>query len=281
MPWKKIQWSDDAAAVTVRKNSGANIGTRPRLNFIEGSNITLAISDDAGSDEIDISITAAGYSHPSARQCTTGNWAWASITGKPSTYPPSAHENSHESGGSDVLEFDSLADGSTYKKFLNTERTKLSGIETGADVTDATNVNAAGAVMLSDASIAFDTLTEKTGNAGVNVETVNLKDGHINELKKLIFKDSTELTIASGVITVTQTRHNVDTEGNAGTDNLVTINGGEAGQMLILTTTDSARDVTLKHGTGNILISGGDYTLDSAYKMIILVYSGGYWMKVM
>ena len=239
MAWKKIQWSDDAAAVTVRKNSGSNIGTRPRLNFIEGSNITLAISDDAGGDEIDISISASGggvtdhgaltgladydhdqylrrnggntvtgnllpdatasyrdlgssaqkwddvyaqdvradrlhmggtldmndyliddvddiqaydangilfrnylaasllhvgyggfafyahtnasmnsnkitaladptsaqdaatkawcdanfnnYSHPSARQCTTGNWAWASITGKPSTYSPSAH----------------------------------------------------------------------------------------------------------------------------------------------------------------------------------------------
>lgn len=31
------------------------------------------------------------YSHPSARQCTTGYWAWAYISGKPGTYPPSAH----------------------------------------------------------------------------------------------------------------------------------------------------------------------------------------------
>lgn len=143
--WKKIQWSDDAGSVVVRKNSGANIGTRPRLNFIEGSNITLAISDDAGSDEIDISIASGGvtYTHPSARQCTTGNWAWASITGKPSTYPPSVHENSHESGGSDAIEFDSLADGGTYKKLLATERTKLAGIATGADIgvfEEATNI---------------------------------------------------------------------------------------------------------------------------------------------
>jgi len=49
-----------AAAIVVRKNSGTNIGTRPRLNFIEGSNVTLAISDDSGSDEIDISIAATG-----------------------------------------------------------------------------------------------------------------------------------------------------------------------------------------------------------------------------
>lgn len=31
------------------------------------------------------------YSHPSARQCTTGNWAWASISGKPSTFTPTSH----------------------------------------------------------------------------------------------------------------------------------------------------------------------------------------------
>ena len=30
---------------------------------------------------------------------------------------------------------DSLVDGATYKKYLNTERTKLTGVETGADVT--------------------------------------------------------------------------------------------------------------------------------------------------
>ena len=33
------------------------------------------------------------YSHPSDRQCTTGSWAWADITGKPSTYPPSSHNH--------------------------------------------------------------------------------------------------------------------------------------------------------------------------------------------
>lgn len=31
------------------------------------------------------------YSHPATRQCSTGDWAWGSISGKPSTYPPDAH----------------------------------------------------------------------------------------------------------------------------------------------------------------------------------------------
>jgi len=49
----------DAQPVAVSKNSGATVGTRSELNFIEGANITLTIADDAGNDEIDITITGA------------------------------------------------------------------------------------------------------------------------------------------------------------------------------------------------------------------------------
>ena len=47
--------------VAVDKNSsGTPVGTRPQLNFIEGSNITLTIADDAGNGEVDITIAASG-----------------------------------------------------------------------------------------------------------------------------------------------------------------------------------------------------------------------------
>jgi hypothetical protein len=46
--------------VTIRKNSGSDVGTRPRLNFIEGSNVTLTIADDVTDDEVDITIAASG-----------------------------------------------------------------------------------------------------------------------------------------------------------------------------------------------------------------------------
>lgn len=49
----------DAQKVTVRKNTGADVGTRKRLNLIEGANITLTITDDAGDGEVDITIAAA------------------------------------------------------------------------------------------------------------------------------------------------------------------------------------------------------------------------------
>jgi len=50
--------------------------------------------------------------------------------------------------------FDDLTDGTTNKAYTNTEKTKLSGIEALADVTDAANVDAAGATMNADTSLA-------------------------------------------------------------------------------------------------------------------------------
>ena len=54
----------------------------------------------------------------------------------------------------DAFDQDNMVDGATNKNYTATEKTKLAGIETGADVTDATNVDAAGAVMNADTSTA-------------------------------------------------------------------------------------------------------------------------------
>ena len=62
--------------------------------------------------------------------------------------------------GIDTL--DDIADGTTYVKsennYTDTEKTKLSGIETGADVTDTANVTAAGALMDSEVDADIKTL---------------------------------------------------------------------------------------------------------------------------
>ena len=47
------------ARVAVRKNGGADVGERRRLNLIEGSNITLTVTDDAGNEEVDVTIAAS------------------------------------------------------------------------------------------------------------------------------------------------------------------------------------------------------------------------------
>ena len=41
-------------------DGGSLVGTRPTINFIEGTNITLTIADNGGSDRVDVTIDAAG-----------------------------------------------------------------------------------------------------------------------------------------------------------------------------------------------------------------------------
>lgn len=93
--------------------------------------------------------------------------------------------------------------------------------------------------------------------------------------------DATELTIATGAITVTQKYHKIDTEANAASDDLDTISGGVAGQELIIRADNTARTVVVKHGTGNIRsFSASDVTLDETYKSAHLIYDGTNWLII-
>jgi hypothetical protein len=51
-----IDWD----GVQVRKNSGGSTFTRRRVNLIEGTNVTITIADDAGDDEVDVTIDSSG-----------------------------------------------------------------------------------------------------------------------------------------------------------------------------------------------------------------------------
>lgn len=57
--------------VRVRKNSGAETGRRPRLNFIASSNVSLTVTDDNTDDEIDVTIAAPGDGSGFAAQTTS------------------------------------------------------------------------------------------------------------------------------------------------------------------------------------------------------------------
>lgn len=50
---------DANARVAARKNSGGTGYKRRRLNFIEGTNVTLSVGDDAANEEVDVTIAAA------------------------------------------------------------------------------------------------------------------------------------------------------------------------------------------------------------------------------
>jgi len=97
--------------------------------------------------------------------------------------------------------------------------------------------------------------------------------GDVTLQADLSFPDAGELTIASGVITPTGVNHTVDTESNAASDDLDTITAGDNGQLLILRTENDARDVVIKHGTGNIQTPAGqDITISDTQHSIFLQY---------
>lgn len=94
---------------------------------------------------------------------------------------------------------------------------------------------------------------------------------------------SSELTVASDAITITSNdrvvHHTVDTEGDASSDNLDTINGGDhVGQVLILQAADSTRTVSVIQG-GNIELTN-NHNLDHADDTIMLVWDGSNWCEI-
>ena len=48
------------ASVQMRRNSGSSLGPRPRINLIEGTNVQIALTEDAVQDEFDVTISVPG-----------------------------------------------------------------------------------------------------------------------------------------------------------------------------------------------------------------------------
>jgi len=89
------------------------------------------------------------------------------------------------------------------------------------------------------------------------------------------------LTISSGSITPTHKFHVIDTESGAATDDLDDISGANAqnGDILILRTTASTRDVQVVDGSGTIRIPA-NVTLSTLQSTITLVWVGSFWAGI-
>jgi hypothetical protein len=98
------------------------------------------------------------------------------------------------------------------------------------------------------------------------------------------------LTIAAGVIAVTNvgSSYLIDTEGASAIDDLDTINGGGDGDVIFVRNVNNARNVVLKHATGNIWnpqnlgASNRDITLDTTSDFAFLRYDStiAYWVVI-
>lgn len=80
------------------------------------------------------------------------------------------------------------------------------------------------------------------------------------------------LTIVSAAITVTQKRHKLDTEGQAASDTLSTINGGSDGEELILRLLTDAHTVTIDLA-GNIDMTSS-FSMATDHAVLHLMYNG-------
>jgi len=119
-----------------------------------------------------------------------------------------------------------------------------------------------------------------------NIKIGNTTTGEINPLthfrmvsKFLGLGASSELTISGGVVTATRSYHSVDTEGDAATDDLDTINGGTEGDLLVLRSANTGRDVTVKNNSGNIFC-GSDRLLSSTADRITLIFFNNLWFMM-
>jgi hypothetical protein len=132
---------------------------------------------------------------------------------------------------------------------------------------------------LSGSTIATNTIAETTADNGVAIDGFTIKD---SGLPKIILNVGGELTISSGAITVTGTYHTVDTEGDASTDDLQVINGGTAGQILVLRTAANVRDVVVKDvvGGSDNIYCGSDITLSSIQDTVTLLCLGTTWVRM-
>ena len=98
--------------------------------------------------------------------------------------------------------------------------------------------------------------------SGVSLSDNNTWTG-TNIFNGFLSSTPTTLTISSGVVTATRMCHTIDTEGSASTDTLTHMRGEGEGRIVILTTEDSGRDVTLDDEAGGLgtLNMAGDFTL--------------------
>lgn len=106
---------------------------------------------------------------------------------------------------------------------------------------------------------------------------------HDTGIIKVEADDSSELTIASGAVTITSVgrvvHHTVDTESDAASDDLDTINGADhVGQTLILQAANSSRTVSVTE-SGNIALASAPRALDHANDVLILVWNGTKWCE--
>lgn len=120
----------------------------------------------------------------------------------------------------------------------------------------------------------LDASTDRMGVGTPTPATLLDVNGDVT-VKGLLFAANTELTIASGAVTATQGSHTIDTEADAASDDLDTINGGSANEILFIRADNTARTVVVTTAGNIVTPTGSSISLDETYKMLMVKYDAG------
>ena len=108
---------------------------------------------------------------------------------------------------------------------------------------------------------------------------LNIQANELQNVGMFNYQSDIEVTIAAGVITITRSYFNIDTEANAATDDLDTINGGVDGRVIVIKANATTRTVVVKDGTGNIQCAG-DFSMDNTEDIMTLIFDGTNWLEI-
>ena len=190
----------------------------------------------------------------------------------------SAAGNTHVNSNTAPLIFGTSSDLTFYREAADTLSQRRTTNGQAFDIyntwTDASNYERTGFQWNTNV---FDITTEALGTGTNRLLRLTSATGTI-EANSLITStgyiapDQGALTLVTDAITVTGSYHTVDTQAAASTDDLSTISGGTDGMIVVLQAENTARDIVVKDGVGNIQCAG-DFTMDNTQDTITLLYS--------
>lgn len=186
-------------------------------------------------------------------------------------YTVTAHASKHITGGSDEVDGDKLD--------IDWNPTNYTPTTTPSEADNVDNLTAHLYGIDQELGQKLENVVEDTTpQLGGDLDCQN---NRFTDMLGFLMKAATELTISSGIVTVTQMFHTVDTEGDAATDDLDTINGGSTVNMIVIRAANDARTVVVKHNSGNIWLQGkADINMDDLEDGLLLVWDGTKWFDI-
>jgi len=218
------------------------------------------------------SVDAAAWRSAIGAGTSSFDGVYGSLSGIPSTFAPSAHAASHVNGTDDIQNATAAQKGLATA----TQIAKLDGIEALADVTDATNVAAAGALMTSSLGTGVQTaLGVNVGTAGAPV----VNGGALGTPSSGTLTNCTGLPVAGAVMATDRILGR--TTAGAGAVEEITVGSGlslAAGQLSATGSgTVTSVDLTVPNFlsvSGNPVTTSGTLAVALANQNANLVFSG-------